>query len=119
MAILARNLSDSALIERIEKRVDHALAANSRTEALVTGMAAGIFLLGIGVILAGYWLKNPYVFVGGGVSQLLLWRPIDAIVKLRQDNLILQTFPTLMSGLSREKASNEIVKLLRHLRARG
>jgi len=103
----------------INERVDKALAANSRAEGIVIGMAVGIFLIGAGVIVAGYWLRNPYVSAGGAVSQFLLWRPIDAILRLRRENLILQTFPAIVSGLPPEKAAEEISRMLRHLRSRG
>jgi len=116
VAILARNLLDPAAIE---KRVDAALAANSRDETIVIGMAVGIFLIGAGVLFAGYWFRNPYVLAGGAVSQLLLWRPIDAILRLRRENLILQTFPSIVSRLPPEKEAQEIARLLKHLRSRG
>jgi len=99
--------------------VDAALAANSPAETIVIGMAVGIFLIGTGVLFAGYWRRNPYVSAGGAVSQLLLWRPIDAILRLRRENLILQTFPSIISRLPPEKEAQEIVRLLRHLRSKG
>jgi hypothetical protein len=103
----------------INERVDKALAANSRAEGIVIGMAVGIFLIGAGVLFAGYWLKNPYVSAGGAVSQLLLWRPIDAILRLRRENLILQTFPSIVSRLPPAKEAEEIARLLKHLRSKG
>jgi len=82
-------------------------------------MATAIFLLGASIVVAGYWFRNPYVFAGGGACQLLLWRPIDAILKLRRDNLILQMLPTLVSGLPPEKMAAEVSRLLRHLRSKA
>jgi hypothetical protein len=55
----------------IDKRIDAALVANRHAETVVIVMAVGIFLIGAGVLFAGYWLKNPYISAGGAVSQLL------------------------------------------------
>jgi len=99
----------------INERVDRALASNARAEGIVIALAVAIFLVGGGILVVAYWLKNPYISAGGALSQFFLRQPIREILKLRRDNLILQTFPAIVPGLPPEKAAVEISKTLRHL----
>ena len=105
-------------LDAINSRVDGALKDNRRAEHIVIGMAVGIFLLGIGILVVAYRLTNPYVSGGTVLFQSLLYWPIREILKLRQDNLLLQTLPVLVSGLSPKDAAIEIRKLAEHMRAR-
>jgi hypothetical protein len=100
----------------IHIRVDQALAANQRAEQLIVGMAIALFTAGLLVLFVAYLLKNPYVAGGSLLIQGFLILPINEVRKLRRDNLILQTFPVLIDGLPMDKAVEEIIKLLAHLR---
>jgi hypothetical protein len=106
-------------IDKINRRVDQALAKNRRSESIQIAMACCLFVLGVLIVGVGYELRNPYIAAGSGLLQLLLLFPIREIGKLRQDNLILQTFPILASLLPERELAQAIVALLRHLLESG
>ena len=103
-------------LERVDARVDHALADNHRAERLIVGMALALFVVGLLLVLLAYWLKNPYVASAALIIQTFLIFPFNEIRKLRRDNLILQTFPALIEGLPKDAAVKEIKMLLAFLR---
>lgn len=100
----------------INNRVDGALKDNRRAEHIVIGMAIGIFTLGAGILVVAYWLTNPYVSGGTVLFQSLLYWPIREILKLRQDNLMLQTLPVLVAELPPKEAALEIRKMAEYMR---
>jgi hypothetical protein len=100
----------------VNQRVDKALADNQRDHKIVQLMAVAIFAMGILIILVAYRHENPYVTTGALVSQLFLYWPVREILRLRRENLMLQTLPVLVSTLEPEPAAREIVKLLAYLR---
>ncbi|HEY4211804.1 MAG TPA: hypothetical protein VGM84_10015 [Steroidobacteraceae bacterium] len=102
--------------ERVDARVDHALADNRRAEFLFVVMALALFIVGLLIVLLAYRLKNPYVCGAALLTQTFLIFPVNEIRKLRRDNLILQTFPVLIEGLPAEAAVAEIKMLLALLR---
>jgi hypothetical protein len=102
----------------INNRVDGALRDNRRAEFIVIGMAIGIFLLGAGALIVAYWLTNPYVGSGAFLFQSLLYWPIREILKVRQDNLVLQTLPVLVAELQPKDAAIEIRKLSEFMRGK-
>ncbi|HLJ88547.1 MAG TPA: hypothetical protein VKZ53_17130 [Candidatus Angelobacter sp.] len=108
--------SEVISLDHVNKRVDEALAANRRTEAIIIMMASGIFVLGVAIILLGYWQRNPYVAGAALLFQGLLYWPIKEVLKLRRDNLILQTVPTIVSTLPPKECADEIRKMLKFLR---
>jgi hypothetical protein len=103
-------------LEIINVRVDKALDANRRAERIIIVMAIALFIFGLLVLSAAYWLKNPYVASGSVLMQGFLVFPVSEVKKLRRDNLILQTFPALIDVLPPAGAASEIKKLLAHLR---
>jgi len=101
----------------VNQRVDQALADNSRAERIVIFMAIAIFLIGTGIIVvAFFWSVNAYVGSGAVLFQGLLYWPIREILRLRRENLVLQTFPVLISILPTEGAVTETIKLLDYIR---
>jgi len=100
----------------INQRVDKALGDNRRAEFLIVGMAVALFLVGLLAFFLAYKLKNPYVASGSVLAQTFLVFPIKEVKKIRRDNLILQTFPSLILGLPPNKAATEISLLLKYLR---
>lgn len=105
-------------LDAINSRVDSALKDNRRAEWIVIGMALGIFMLGAGVIVVAYWSKNPYVGGGTFLLQSFLYWPIREILKLRKDNMVLQTLPVLVAELPPKEAILEIRKLAEYMRNR-
>jgi len=105
-------------IERVDARVDYALADNQRAERLIVLMALALFLVGLLVVLLAYVLRNPYVASAALVTQTLLIFPFREIRRLRQDNLVLQIFPVLIDGLPQDVAAKETKILLAYIRSR-
>ncbi|MGA2269747.1 MAG: hypothetical protein ABSH44_14865 [Bryobacteraceae bacterium] len=105
-------------LKLINQRIDKALALNRRAEMLVIAMASCIFVLGVGIVVTAYRVKNPYITTAGIILQGFLYGPLREILKLRRDNLILQTLPVLISDLPPAQAAHEIAKLLEFLRRR-
>jgi hypothetical protein len=105
-------------LDHVNKRIDKALAANARTEVLIIVMAAFIFLLGIAIVILGYWNQNPYLHTAAILLQGLLYWPISEIRRLREDNLILQTVPAIVSSLPPKECAKELKKMLDYLRRR-
>jgi hypothetical protein len=103
-------------IEFVHQRVDSALLQNRRAERIVICMAVGMFVLGLAIVIAGYWSRNLYITGGAAVLQGFIYWPIKEILKLRRDNIILQTTPILVATLSPEAAAVEIRELLSFLR---
>ena len=105
-------------LDVINNRVDAALRDNRRAEFIVMGMALFIFLLGAGLLLLAYWFVNPYAAGGTFLLQSFLYWPIREILRLRRDNLVLQTLPVLVAELPPKEAILEIRKLSEHIRSK-
>jgi hypothetical protein len=103
-------------LDIINERVDKALADNRRAENIVIGMAVAIFILGVALVIVAYWRLNPYVGGGAIIFQGLLYWPIKEILKLRRDNVILQSLPAIVTALPFDRAADEIEKMLAFLR---
>lgn len=103
-------------LDAINNRVDAALKTNRRAESIVILMAVCIFALGAGTLFVAYWYANPYVGGGTFLLQSFLYWPIREVLKLRKDNLVLQTLPTLVAELPPKEAILEIRKLTEYLR---
>ena len=106
-------------IGQINSRVDGALRYNRRVEYIVIAMAIGIFLAGAAVLFLAYWQQNPYVGGGGILLNGLLYWPIQEILKLRRENLVIQVLPVMLVELSDEDRAKEVSKLADHLRSGG
>lgn len=105
-------------LDAINARVDAAIGSNRRAERIIMAMAVGIFLLGVSIAVAAYWLKNFYVTGGTFLCQSFLYWPIREIRRLRKDNLVLQTLPVLLAELPPKEAVIEIRKLAAYIRER-
>jgi hypothetical protein len=103
-------------LELINRRIYFALRDNRRAEIIIIGLSIGIFCIGVGALVIGYFAKNPYIAGGGAISGSFLYGPIRQIAKLRRDNLVLQVTPTMIAGLPRDQLIAETKKLLSHLR---
>jgi len=103
-------------IELVHYRVDKALQQNRRAERIVIAMAVGMFILGLAIVVTGYWARNLYVTGGAALLQGFIYWPIKEILKLRRDNIVLQTTPVIVATLSPESAAVEIRELLAFLR---
>jgi hypothetical protein len=79
-------------------------------------MAAGIFTIGVAVLLLGYFASNVYVAGGSALISGFLYWPIREILKLRRDNLVLQVVPVMVAQLGPADLASEIKKTLNHIR---
>jgi len=73
-------------------------------------------MLGVGALLVAYWFTNPYMGGGAFALQSFLYWPIREILKLRKDNLVLQTLPVRVAELPPKEAILEIRKLADYMR---
>ncbi len=96
----------------INERIDQALAANARAERMIFRLGAGVLGLGVGSLALAFWLMSPFLL---GLTLLLLgllYWPIAEIMRLRRENICLETIPTLAYNISIDRAMEEIVRLL-------
>jgi hypothetical protein len=93
-----------------------ALVTNRRAEVIVVAMAAAMFLLGISLVVIAYLRINHYFATGTLVAQILLYWPMREIIRLRRDNLVLQTVPAIVAALPPSQAAKELSMLLVYLR---
>jgi hypothetical protein len=103
-------------VAKIEERVDRALQDNRRAETIFIGMTGVIFVAGIASLAVAYWLKNPYIGGGGVLLNGFLYGPLNAIRKLRKENIVLQVLPVMIAQLPPKEAVNELQKFLAQLR---
>lgn len=106
-------------VQQINVRIDRALKDNRRAEVLVMTMASGIFVAGMAMLFLAYWAKNPYIVSGSVISNGFLYWPIRAILKVRKDNLVLQTLPVLIADLPPAEVTKEVKKLAEYLRGKA
>src|SRR5688572_17887294 len=102
--------------KQINDRVDGALEANRRAEAIVVRMAIAIFAAGTAGFFLGYWSQNPYIGTGSVILEGFLYWPIREILKLRRDNIILQVLPVMLAELPPDEAAKQLVGLIESLR---
>jgi hypothetical protein len=100
----------------INASIQRAVADNRRAEMLLIAMAVAQFILGLLVILVGCWIRSRYVMASGTLPLGLLTFPIAEIRKLRLDNIVLRTIPTIIGTLPPRDAIAETKKLLQYLR---
>jgi hypothetical protein len=98
----------------VNARVDKALGDNRRAEWLVIGLAATIFLIGA-VVLGMGASGNPYAAGAAVVVEMFLYWPVREILRIRRDNLILQTLPVLVSTMPPDLAAQELSLTLRKM----
>lgn len=98
----------------INKRIDASLKANRRAENAAIVMAIGMFLLGVTILIAGFWHRNVYITSGTVLFQGILYWPIKQILRLRKENILLQTVPEIVAGLPFEEAVPVLLRLIDH-----
>lgn len=100
----------------INASIQRAVDDNRRAEKLVIWMALAQFTLGLLLILVGCWSHSGYVVASGAFPLGLLTFPIGEIRKLRDDNIVLRTVPTIISALPPKEAVVELKKFLQYIR---
>jgi len=102
----------SGLLAATNRRVDKALFDNRRSEWLIVSMATMIFLSGMALLTVGYSQQNAYVTGGAALLEGFLYWPVREVLRLRRENLMLQTLPVLVAELPREEATKIIREAL-------
>ena len=102
------------MLEAINTRVDAALKYNQRAENIVLGCAFAIFVLGV-VGIALQLAGNKYGATLSAVATGFLYWPINEILRMRRDNLILQTLPAMIASLPPAEAAKKLEGLLREM----
>lgn len=97
-------------------RIDSVLASNKRDKTVVMCMAAGIFLLGVGIIVGSIVMQQPWFMAPAVVVECFLYWPINKIIVIRRQNIALAAAPALIAALPPAEAATEMVKLLENVR---
>lgn len=94
------------------KRIDQVIKDNKRHEMTVIIMAIIIFLVGVSALVAGIYFKNAFIIAPSVIITGFLYWPINKILRIRKENIMLGALPALISTLEPEEAAKELSKLL-------
>ncbi len=84
------------VIDRVTERIDRAIRRNIHLERLIIGILVTLFLSGIGLVIGGVVSQRWECFIPGGLAEVAIIFPIQKLTKLREDNLLYETFPALL-----------------------
>ena len=102
-------------INDILDRIDLVLRQNRKTEWMYIICTTLLFIVGIACIIIAI-VTGDYVWSAPSVITTgLLYKPLREIKTIRQENIALATAPMLIQQLPRQKAAEEIQKLLQRL----
>ena len=102
-------------IDEILSRIDDVLKENRRIEYLYIGFTVALFLCGIACFIMALVTEKFAWSTPSVVTTTLLYKPLQEIKELRRKNIALATAPILIMQLPRNKAAEEIQKLLQAL----
>jgi hypothetical protein len=86
----------SAILEAVTARIDRAIQRNVKLEKLFIVILMTLFLAGLGLMMGGVISQRWECFIPGGLSEVAIVYPIEKLRKLREDNLLFETFPALL-----------------------
>lgn len=94
-----------AILEAVTARIDRAIQRNVKLEWLFIVILMTLFLAGLGLMMGGVISRRRDCFIPGGLSEVAIIYPIEKLRKLREDNLLFETFPAmlLMANTSRSQ----------------
>ncbi len=96
----------------VGERIERALTDHRRYATIVVWLSVAIFLLGVTGIVIGLMQKNAFIVVPATAMGAFLYWPIDKILRIRKDNLLLVVTPSLIAELPPERAAEQIIKLV-------
>jgi len=99
-------------MDRIDSRIERALAANARAEKIFVGLALTIVAFGVIAMVLAYRNVHPLVAAATALLQAFLWYPVAGIRQLRRENSSLQAVRVLVASVPPDRAIDEITKLL-------
>ncbi len=96
-------------------RIDRAIQRNSKLEMLFVFILLTLFLVGIGLMIGGVISQRWDCFVPGGLSEVAIIYPIEKLRKLREDNLLFETFPALLLMANTPRSQQLLAQFLARL----
>ena len=99
----------------IHDRIDNALVDSNKLMILAIRMALGIFIMGCTFVLAALSKDEIFYSIPATVTAGLLYWPINKILKVRKENLLLRVIPAFILLLPPKEAAKEISKFLERL----
>jgi uncharacterized membrane protein YbhN (UPF0104 family) len=103
------------VIDRVTKRIDLAIRRNSRLEWLFIFILGTLFLVGLGLLIGGAITQHWEYLGPGSIVELAILYPIEQAKKLRQDNLLFETFPAMLEMANKTRSQELLAQFLRHL----
>ncbi len=104
-----------ANIDPILQRIDKVLKDNKTIEVLYIVLTVILFLCGITCFIIAICTGNFVWSTPSAVTTGFLYFPLREIKDLRKKNIALATAPILITQLPKDKAAEEIQKLLQNL----
>lgn len=101
--------------EDILSRIDLVIKQNKRIEWTYIICSLVLFAVGIACIVLALVTKNFVWSTPSVVTTGLLYKPLGEIKAIRMKNIALATVPILITQLTKEKAAEEIQKLISSL----
>lgn len=96
------------VINRVAARIDQAIIRNKRLEWLFIGILLCLFIVGLVLIVVGVTSQRWDCFVPGGLVEVAIYFPIGKLEKLRNDNLLFETFPAFLE-MANTRRSQELL----------
>jgi hypothetical protein len=103
------------VIKAVTTRIDLAIKRNDKLEMLFVIILVVLFLVGLGLMIGGVISQRWESFVPGGLSEVAIFYPIDRLRKLREDNLLFETFPALLLMANSSRSQQLLAQFLSRL----
>lgn len=103
------------ILRDVTARIDRAIQRNVNFERLFVFILLTLFAAGIGLMVGGVISQRWECFVPGGLSEVAIIYPIEKLRKLREDNLLFETFPALLLMANATKSQQLLAQFLGRL----
>jgi hypothetical protein len=101
--------------EGVNSRVDQVVSQSASRLVELRILLILMFVVGIGVLVFGFWKNNPYLIgLAIGVDGLMCW-PVIRLELLYRRTIALRVIPQITGLLSPRDASKELCALIEHL----
>lgn len=107
-----------ASMDAILSRIDDVLKENKRIEWIYIILTIILFVTGIACFIVALVSGDFAWSTPAIITTALLHKPLKEIKEIRQKNIALATAPMLIEQLPKQKAAEEIQKLLQSLYAK-
>ena len=89
-------MDDAEITRAVTEAIQAALRRNQRTETIIVIVLMSLAFSGIGLLIYGAAAQNWQASLPGTISELAIVMPIRSLIKLRQENVRLETLPNLL-----------------------